>query len=172
MNHRSNSPRFVNVWIRSGTVGPGVHPDRQHSRQVGISLGNGRSWLEPCDSVEPEARENRLAPVERQWRSQIEIRINKSKSLWHYTHDFPCLRINHDVASKYPPISAEPPLPIPVAQHYPTRTVRHLIDLREPTPNRRRHTKRLEYAIAHSNRAHLFRLGHARDVRRTSDPHA
>ena len=122
--------------------------------------------------MEPEARENHLAPVEGKWHGQIEVRINKSKSLRHYANDFPGLRINRDISPNHRPVSTEPPLPIPVAQHHSSRTIRHLIRLREPTSNCRRHAQRLEHTIAHRNRAHLFRLRHARDVRRTSDPDA
>ena len=122
--------------------------------------------------METEASEDHLAPVEREWSGQIKVRIYKSKSLRHYANDFPGLRINRDVSSNDRPVSTETPLPIPVAQHYPYRTVRYLIHLREPTPDCRGHAKCLEHAIAYRNRPHLFGLRHARDVSSTSDPDA
>ena len=48
-------PGLVDSWIRARSIRPGVHPDRNHSRHVGVGLGDRDSRLEPGDAliVEP-----------------------------------------------------------------------------------------------------------------------
>ena len=81
-NHRRNFPGLVDMRIRARTVGPRVHPDRQHARQVRIGLRNRHSGLQPCDAVKPESRQESIC------RDRTRAAAIKSKSV--STNRNPC----------------------------------------------------------------------------------
>ena len=80
------------------------------------------------------------------------------KPLWHNADYFSRPRIHRNVAPDDRPVSAEPPLPVAIAEHHALRAARNLICLGEPSPNCRWNVQRLKYTIADFNGAHLLRL--------------
>ena len=169
---RRNLPAVIPVRIAARPVRPGLHPDRQHARQVRVGLRDRHSRLQPRNSVQSKARQNQLRAIERQRRDHIEIFIPDSESRRHHPDDFARVRIDHQVPADHRAVGSEMAAPVSIAQNHALRTVRILIFRRKPSPHFWRNGQRLQQAVAHADAAHLLRFRQAGDVGHAAIPHA
>src|ERR1700676_1977430 len=139
------------MWIRARTVCPGVHPDWQHARQIGIGYVDSHTGLHARDPLEPESCKDQIAAVEGERHHNVEICIDQPKTFTRNADYFPGPRIYCNVAPDDRGVCAEPPLPVPIAEHHALRTARNLICVGEPSPNCRWNVYRLKYTIADFN---------------------
>src|SRR2546430_15656994 len=134
--------------IRARTICPGVHPDWQHARKIGISFRDGETGFQPRDPLEPESRKDQIAAVKRERHHDVEIGIDQPGAFMGNADYFSRPRIHCNVAPDDRLVSAELPLPVAIADHYALRAARNLICLGEPSPNCRRrseeHTSELQ----------------------------
>src|SRR6185312_16818891 len=109
-------PRAVEVWVAAVVVGPRIHPNIEHARDVRVRLANRRAWSQTGYAVIAEAGQDLTPRIERQRDKQVEILVLDLKTLRHHAHDLPSLRIDLDVLSDHRRFAAKTLLPIVVAQ--------------------------------------------------------
>lgn len=119
-----------------------------------------------------ETCENEFSAVEREWHDQVKFCVDETKAWRQDPDDFARPRIHRKIASHCRAITAEPTLPIAVAQHHSLGPSWNLVCRREPSANFGWNAERLKNTVADLDGAHLLRFGHTGNVRRARDPHS
>src|ERR1700731_4216844 len=158
--------------ISARTICPGVHPDWQHARKIGIGFDDGHTGLQPRNALEPETGKDQIAAVKRERHHDVEVCIGKAEALMHNADYFARPRVHGDVAPDDRAVSAESPLPVAITEHHALWATRNLIRLREPSPDRRWNVQRLKRTITNFHCAHLLRLSKAHNARGSGIPHS
>ena len=160
--------------MRIGTraVRPGVHPDRNQSRNVGVGLRERDSRPKPRNSVEAKSSQDLMIAIEGERHKKIEILIDQPESSRHHADNLPGLRIYLDAAANHAAVTAEAPLPVAVAQHHRLGSMRILISVRKPAAHGRRNVESLQHTVTDQSRVNLLRPRKACHVRSAASPYA
>ena len=112
------------------------------------------------------------AALETQRHEDVGVGIDDAEAARHHADDLVRDRLHGDDPPQDVGVAAEAALPVAMTEHHGWCPARVLISGGEPAPQLRGHPERLQRAVAHGDRSHLFGLSDAGDRRRSGRPDA
>jgi hypothetical protein len=166
-----SEPRlFEHLRAEPRKRGEAIDGDRNHSRNVGIRLRNGRARLQPRNRGVVEHPEIDLAPIELYGKDDRGLPVEKSERLRQNADDFPGPSVERNRSTDDRSITAELRAPVTVGQHDGQRLLRLAIRFRERSPGERLHFQDREDVRRHVQRSDFFGLSESRQARGVGIP--
>ena len=105
---------------RAGRHRPGVQPDRQHPRDVGVCIGDRDAWLEAREPAKAEAADGEAAAIDSNRRDDFRLRLDveEAEACGHDADDFGRARVDRELPSNHRRVAAKPPLPVAIRQDH------------------------------------------------------
>ena len=115
--------RQFSIACRPTTPGasrPGVQPDRQHPRDVGVCIGDRDTRLEACEPAKAEAADGEAAAIDPNRRDDFRLRLDvqEPEALGHDADDLGRPRIDRELPSNHRRVTAKSPLPVAIRQDH------------------------------------------------------